>query len=302
MSQVNELFDTMSEEDIVSYTADPENEQHIVIGKDRFAKVPKELWKIAVEGDHNIETVTFDCPRYWDKHDLTEMVLYIYYACPDGRSGGYRAQNVRVDDTDSDIIHFEWTISEHVTVKAGVLAFMVVGKKSDEETGESLNRWHSEPNTEMYISKGIPDEDIDYTTGNPDLLTQVLLLTDELQYITDGVVKTVNGVAPDDSGNVTLNISGGGLTLSAIYLLIDILQHANYTEDMSSQIERLADALMGGGNTDGGFNIADDGNGNVTIIAWGSATITDDGSGNVTIIAYGDASITDDGNGNVLIA
>lgn len=96
--------------------------------------------------------------------------------------------------------------------------------------------------------------------------------------------------------------AGGGLTLSAIYLLIDILQHANYTEDMSSQIERLADALMGGGNTDGGFNITDDGNGNVTITTWGSATITDDGSGNVTIIAPGDASITDDGSGNVVIA
>lgn len=178
MSQVNELLNTMAEEDIVTYTADPENEPHIVIDKDRFAKVPEELRRIAVEDDHNVETVTFDCPRYWDEHDLTKMVLYIRYACPDGKSGGYRAQNVRVDGAATDMIHFDWTISENVTGKAGTLAFMVVAKKSNEESGESLNRWHSEPNTEMYISKGIPGEDVDYTTGNPDLLTQVLLLAE----------------------------------------------------------------------------------------------------------------------------
>ena len=180
MSQVNELLNTMADEDIAAYTADRKNEPHIVIGKDRFIKVPEELRRIAVEGDHNVETVTFDCPRYWDEHDLTEMILYIRYACPDGKPGGYKAQNVRVDDTASDMIHFEWTISENVTGKAGTLAIMVVAKKSDEESGESINRWHSEPNTEMYISKGIPGEDIDYATGNPDLLTQALLLTDRI--------------------------------------------------------------------------------------------------------------------------
>lgn len=95
----------------------------------------------------------------------------------------------------------------------------------------------------------------------------------------------------------------GGLTLSAIDLLIDILQHANYTEDMSSQIARLSELLRGGGSTDSdNFIITDDGNGNVIITASGSASITDDGNGNVTIIASGDASTTDDGNGNIVIA
>lgn len=96
---------------------------------------------------------------------------------------------------------------------------------------------------------------------------------------------------------------GDGLTLNAIALLIKILQHATYTEDMSSQIELLAKELMGGGgNTDGGsLIITDDGNGNVTITASGSASITDDGEGNVVITTSGGTSINDDGNGNVII-
>lgn len=111
------------------------------------------------------------------------------------------------------------------------------------------------------------------------------------------LVLSVNGVEPDINGNVSIQTGGGGLTLSAIDLLIDILQHANYTEDMSSQIELLAHELMGGGS----LIITDDGNGNVIITVSGDASITDDGAGNVVIISGG-TSITDDGNGNVVIA
>jgi hypothetical protein len=107
-----------------------------------------------------------------------------------------------------------------------------------------------------------------------------------------------------EQARVNIGVNGRtGLTLSAIDLLINILQHATYLEDMSSQIELLAKELMGGGDTGGGsLIITDDGNGNVIITASGDASITDDGEGNVTITASGSASITDDGNGNIIIA
>ena len=124
--------------------------------------------------------------------------------------------------------------------------------------------------------------------------------------IVNAVLYTTQTLTEEQKAQARENIGvrdGGGLTLSAIDLLIDILQHANYTEDMSSQIELLAEALMSGGNTDGGsFNITDDGNGNVTITTSGGSSITDDGNGNVTITTSGGSSITDDGNGNVIIA
>ena len=55
------------------------SEEHIIIGRDRYITVPEGLKRIAVQYDHNVETVTFDCPRYWDEHDLSTMNIYINY-------------------------------------------------------------------------------------------------------------------------------------------------------------------------------------------------------------------------------
>lgn len=50
-----------------------------------------------------------------------------------------------------------------------------------------------------------------------------------------------------------------------------------------------------------GLSVVDDGVGNVTIMAFGTASITDDNTGNVVIADSGSTSITDDGAGNVTI-
>ena len=57
----------------------PNLEEHIKIGLDRHITVPESLKRIAVQYDHNVETVTFDCPRYWDGHDMSKMTVYINY-------------------------------------------------------------------------------------------------------------------------------------------------------------------------------------------------------------------------------
>lgn len=66
MSTANELFTTASGVD----------EAHIVINSDRSVSVPDELKNIAVQYDHNIETVTFDCPRYWDVRTDEGYLMY----------------------------------------------------------------------------------------------------------------------------------------------------------------------------------------------------------------------------------
>lgn len=69
--------------------------------------------------------------------------------------------------------------------------------------------------------------------------------------------------------------------------------------------QRVADPTPGDPDIpdepDSGLAITDDGAGNVTIAAYGSASITYDGEGNVTIADSGSTSITDDGAGNVTI-
>ena len=71
MSQAEELLNSLSAGD----TTETAIEGHIVIGNDRFITVPEEPKRIGVQYDHNIETVTFDCPRY-----VSDGCLYQLYA------------------------------------------------------------------------------------------------------------------------------------------------------------------------------------------------------------------------------
>lgn len=156
MSRAEELLNTLAGDDSspVLRLANPETEPHIVVGDDRFITVPKELQRIAVQFDHDVETVTFDCPRYWDGLDMSQLFVYINYMRKDRITGCYKATNVTVDETDSNIMHFDWTISKNVSQVKGELRFLVCIKKADEE-GNEVNHWNSELNTQMYVSEGL---------------------------------------------------------------------------------------------------------------------------------------------------
>lgn len=165
MGQVDDLITELS-------TINPDQEPHIVINDERFITVPKELRRIAVQHDHNVETVTFDCPRYWDGHDMSEMTVYINYARHDNTLGSYLTNSITIDDTDNTIMHFDWTISEHVSEINGNLAFLVCIKKVDVD-GSLVNHWNSELNTEMYISQGLECNET-LIESYPDIITQLL--------------------------------------------------------------------------------------------------------------------------------
>ena len=173
MSQAEELLNSVSEEttDTVN-SIDPSVEPHIIIDENRIITVPDELKRIGVQYDHNIETVTFDCPRYWDGHDLSEMTFYINYARSDAKIGRYLVDNVQIDETDYTIIHFDWCISHHVTEVKGTLHFLVCANTVDEE-GVEERHWNTELNNEMYISEGLEcNENIQIIY--PDIYTQLL--------------------------------------------------------------------------------------------------------------------------------
>ena len=158
MSKADELLNSLSEDDISLQLANPETEPHIVIGEDRVISVPKELQRIAVQYDHDVETVTFDCPRYWDDLDMSKLNIYINYMRKDRYVGCYKATDITVDGADLNIMHFNWKISRNVSEVVGELKFLVCIKKSDAE-GYEVNHWNSELNTEMYISQGLEAEE-----------------------------------------------------------------------------------------------------------------------------------------------
>lgn len=180
MSQAEELLNSLTENDISLQLANPETEPHIVVGDDRFISVPKELQRIAVQYDHDVETVTFDCPRYWDDLDMSDLSIYINYMRKDRVVGIYKATDISVDTTNDRIMHFNWKISRNVTEVVGQIKFLVCIKKGDAD-GNEVNHWNSELNTEMYISEGLEAGE-GFFDSYPDIITQ---WEDEVQAVKD---------------------------------------------------------------------------------------------------------------------
>ena len=122
--------------------------EHIVVSDNRYVTVPESLQKIGVQFDHNAETVTFDCPRYWDEHDLSKMKIYINYMRPNDSFGAYLCGDAKIDSVDDTIMHFDWTISGHVTEFAGPLSFLVCICDVD-QNGDATTHWNSELNNQL---------------------------------------------------------------------------------------------------------------------------------------------------------
>lgn len=172
MSQAEDLLNSLEDEAAV-YSVDPATEPHIIINRDRTVTVPEELKHIAVQGDHNIETVTFDCPRYWDNHDLSKMRMRIVFQRPDGHREPHLVENLKVDDSDTSMIHFEWTISGNVTLVKGTISFMVCAKITNSE-GISEREWHTRLNQDLVIDEGMDCSGEEIVEQNPDIIEEIL--------------------------------------------------------------------------------------------------------------------------------
>ena len=159
--------------------------EHIVVSDNRYITVPESLQKIGVQFDHNAETVTFDCPRYWDEHDLSKMKIYINYMRPNDSFGAYLCGDAKIDSVDDTIMHFDWTISGHVTEFAGPLSFLVCICDVD-QNGDATTHWNSELNTQLYISSGMKCRDA-ILGRYPDIITQLLKRMNVVEDAADGV-------------------------------------------------------------------------------------------------------------------
>lgn len=171
MSKAEELLSTLVTSADATVLANTSDEPHIIIGNDRFITVPESLKRLAVQYDHDIETVTFDCPRYWDDHDMSEMNIYINYLRADKASGVYKAQNVSVDEIDSSIMHFTWTISRNVTEIFGHIAFLVCVKKANAD-GTEKNHWNSEICRTCIVSEGLEIDEEEFNELYADIIEQ----------------------------------------------------------------------------------------------------------------------------------
>lgn len=178
MSLADDLLNDLTEDEQIVRLTDEAIEPNIVIGEDRFITVPDELQKIAVQFDHRIETVTFDCPRYWDGADMSKMLIYVHYTREDGLEGVYACKNIVVDEEDPSLIHFDWTLTRNATGMSGLLTFLVSVSRVNKD-GDISQYWSSELNEQMYISRGMDNaEKVQHKY--PDIFSQMLQRMDEV--------------------------------------------------------------------------------------------------------------------------
>lgn len=190
MSQAEELLNSLSQEDITLYSTNPDTEEHIIIDSNRFITVPDSLKRIAVQYDHNIETVTFDCPRYWDGNDLSTMYIYINYSLANGQKGRYLAKNITIDENDSNIFHFDWTITNEFTQQSGVIKILVCALETDTD-GVETTHWNSEINSSFVVSGGLECADA-VVEEHPDIINSILTKLDATNM--DAVLEMKNDV------------------------------------------------------------------------------------------------------------
>lgn len=181
---------------------------HIKISN-KTINVPKELKYIATQFDHAAEKVTFDCPKIVGENiNLLDTVLYVNYRLPDGSMSAHKAENVRVDETDEETIHFDWTFTRNVTQYKGDIYFLVCAVKTD-VSGNQILRWSTTLNSEISVTEGIEGtEAID--EQYPDIITQILQdLAFKQDILVSGEnIKTINGKSVLGGGDIVIDGEG----------------------------------------------------------------------------------------------
>lgn len=188
-------------------------DMYIVINADRSITIPKELKNIAVQEDHNVETVTFKCPRHWKNKDLSATNIYINFLRSDGVPGSILAENIKIDD---NTIYFEWTLKKSATIAGGVLMFLVCAKKTNSDGEEELC-WNTKQCCDFVVSKGLKCGKLD---SNPeaDIIEQILIRAENVaKKEAETVIKKIapvdacGKIAPGEQGQVLVS-NGDGTT------------------------------------------------------------------------------------------
>ena len=200
MSQADELLDSLAMDYMSVGNAD--DELHIVVNPDRTITIPDELKHIAVQYDHNVETVTFDCPRYWDGYDFSNMGVYVNYKRTDGYRDQYPVKNLRVDDADESIIHFEWTISKNVTLVQGNITFLICIKTTNDDEGP---HWNSRLNSELIIDPGM-ECSAQIVESEPDALEDIIDRMNKLEEDLGDIDVSTKPISVTDDGNGNVTI------------------------------------------------------------------------------------------------
>lgn len=152
MSIAENLLNSLPETDYVDsrISGSGDEEEHIIVNDGRKIIVPDNLKIIAVEGDKDVETVTIDCIRYWDGHDLSTFRIYVKCELPNGDEVTYIPKTISVKE---NYFSFDWVIGREITPYVGKLKFWILAKIID-DNGNDVYQWSSLQNEECSVARG----------------------------------------------------------------------------------------------------------------------------------------------------
>lgn len=193
-----------------------------------------------VQYDHNSQVLTFEVPRHTlDGHDMSlcnkVRVHYINIdtITKEKRTGLYDVKDLQVAADDENVVLCSWPISRNATQMVGNLAFAL--RLACTENGEEVYGLSTVRYDKLTVSGGVHNDEAiveEYADILDDWEARIQALeqggaTDEQiaaaveAYMAEnpvggGTVKTVNGVAPDENGNVQITMpdSGGNVDLT----------------------------------------------------------------------------------------
>lgn len=186
MSHTHDIYDTDSHFKIDPVTMNITTEsKNLVLG----------------QGDHKSERYTFEIPRYIEGHDMSlcdniEMHFENKGDSSDISKDYYTSEDVHICESDPETVFFSFLMTGNATKYVGTLSFSIFFGCVD-ENGNYIYKKHTNVFRKIKVKENIYNmEHIEeeYSDAFEQLKNKV-----EKKL---GTVKTVNGEAPDESGNV----------------------------------------------------------------------------------------------------
>lgn len=160
-------------------------------------------------GDHNSEIYTFEIPKVIEGHDMSlcnRVEVHFINISGDKAyksTGVYTVKDLSAVEGEENTLAFSWEVSGDATIYAGSLNYRVKFACVDENGKYTYKKW-----TDVYKGISIGDG---FDNGEAiekeysDILSEWKSRLDALEK--DGSrVKTVNGVEPDENGNVEIDV------------------------------------------------------------------------------------------------
>lgn len=187
-----------------------DTDTHFIIdGRTKVISFAGDNLPVIVQYDHNSERMTFELPRSIEGHDMTACnKVEVHYINIDKntkqqKAGAYEVSDMTAPEDSADTVSFSWLNSNQATQLIGPLSFLVKFKCVAED-GTVEYEWNTAKFTGLAVQDGINNTEV-IAEEYADILAAWDGRIAALEQNPSGV-QTINGVAPDDEGNVMLDM------------------------------------------------------------------------------------------------